>query len=86
MNIRENVGLDSAWRQPVAVRIGYGMAESVRSPAEACEYLSYRWPNSEGVYLELARRKCLAAKERRASAEEARELFISAAIEADVLA
>lgn len=86
MNVEIAFGSEFTWRHPVAVRIGYGMTEAVRSPAEAYEYLSFRWPSHEGVYFELAQRTCLAAKERRASAEEARERFISAAIEADVLA
>lgn len=74
------------WRAPVTVRIGYGTAELVRGPAEACDYLARRWPMLEGFYHDLAERKCRVAADRRAAVEESRNLFISAAIEASVLA
>lgn len=75
-----------SWAKPVAIRIGYGSSELVRGPEEACDYLTRRWPTSEGTYYGVALRKCTAAIDRRVPAEEARELFISAAIEAYVLA
>lgn len=74
------------WRVPVAIRIGYGGSELVRGPEQACDYLTNRWPFFEGVYHDLAERKCRAAMERRASSEEARDIFVSAAMEAYVLA
>ncbi|CAD7044483.1 hypothetical protein REJC140_03825 [Pseudorhizobium endolithicum] len=86
MTINTKVGREAVWRHPVVIRIGYGMREPVRGPAEAYHYLSYRWPSGEYVHLELARQKCQAATERGASSEEARELFITAAMEAEVLA
>ena len=74
------------WANPVGIRIGYGSSELVRGPEQALEYLTRRWPVTEGPYYDLAKLKCAAAAERRASAEEAREIFISAAIEAYVFA
>lgn len=74
------------WMRPVGVRIGYGSSELVCGPEQALDYLTRRWPVAEGAYYELARLKCAAAAERHASAEEAREVFISAAIEAYVFA
>ena len=73
------------WRKPVMVRIGYGPTETIRGPSEAFEYLNSRWPIVEGIYHDLAEQKCRAAMERKAFAEEARDIFVSAAIEARVL-
>lgn len=84
MPTAEKIGLE--WSIPVAIRIGYGASELVRGPAQACDYLARRWPFVDGIYHELAERKCRAAMERKASNEEARDVFISAAIEAYVLA
>ncbi|WP_041364057.1 DUF982 domain-containing protein [Neorhizobium galegae] len=74
------------WSQPVAVRIGYGSSELIRGPAEAAHYLQHRWPADTGLYFEMAVRRCGTAINLATSAEEAREIFISAAIEAYVLA
>jgi hypothetical protein len=74
------------WANPVGVRIGYGSSELIRGPDQALDYLTHRWPVREGRYYELAKLRCAAAAERRGSAEEAREVFISAAIEAYVFA
>ncbi|CAD7034765.1 hypothetical protein REJC140_03358 [Pseudorhizobium endolithicum] len=75
-----------SWASPVGIRIGYGSSELIRGPEQALEYLTGRWPVTNGRYYDLAKLKCAAALERRASAEEAREVFISAAIEAYVFA
>ncbi len=75
------------WANPVGIRFGgYGSSELIRGPEQALEFLTGRWPVTEGSYYDLAKSKCAAAAQRRASAEEAREIFISAAIEADVFA
>ncbi|WP_142589510.1 DUF982 domain-containing protein [Pseudorhizobium halotolerans] len=73
------------WRVPVAIRIGYGPIELVQGPAEACRYLADRWPFLGGTYHDLAESGCRAAMSRRASVEEARSVFISAAQEACLL-
>jgi Protein of unknown function (DUF982) len=74
------------WNHPVIVRIGYGLAEAIRGPVEAIDCLQHRWPGSSGIYFEMALSRCGTASRRASSLEEARELFISAAIEAFVLA
>lgn len=74
------------WTNPVGVRIGYGSSELIRGPDQALDYLTHRWPVREGRYYELAMLRCAAAAERRGSAEEACEAFISAATEAYVIA
>jgi hypothetical protein len=73
------------WSHPVIVRIGYGNPEAIRGPAEAVDCLEHRWPHNSGIYFDLAHRRCSAASSLTTSAEEARELFMSAAIEACVL-
>lgn len=74
------------WRAPVRIRAGAGLAESVRGPEEALHCLTYRWPAAEGSCFDTARRKCVLALQKRAACEEARDVFISAAIEARMLA
>ncbi|AXV17845.1 DUF982 domain-containing protein (plasmid) [Neorhizobium sp. SOG26] len=74
------------WRYPVTIRIGYGLPEAIRGPLEAIECLEHRWPQNAGLYFELALRRCETAARRASSNEEAREMFMSAAIEAYVLA
>ena len=73
------------WSRPVLIRIGYGASEAVKGPLEAIGYLVQRWPEA-GVYRELATLKCTAAAKRHGSAEEAREVFVAAALEAYILA
>lgn len=86
MTISATQATSVQWRVPVAIRIGYGPSEFVRGPAQACEYLAHRWPFVDGIYHDLAERRCKAAMLSKANAEEARNLFISAAAEARVLA
>ncbi|AXV16489.1 DUF982 domain-containing protein [Neorhizobium sp. SOG26] len=74
------------WKYPVTIRIGYGLPEPIPGPVEAIECLEHRWPHNSGLYFELALLRCEAAARRASSIEEAREMFMSAAIEAYVLA
>ncbi|MGI2031110.1 DUF982 domain-containing protein [Rhizobium panacihumi] len=71
---------------PIYVRIGYGSSETVKGPDEALHYLMQRWPLDRGTKYDLAGIAVSNAVERRASAEAAKEAFIAAAIEAQVLA
>lgn len=73
------------WNHPVTIRIGYGLAEPIRGPAEAVDCLEHRWPDRSGMYFEMALARCETASKRTSSIEEAREMFMSAAIEAFVL-
>ncbi|MCK8782482.1 DUF982 domain-containing protein [Rhizobium sp. NTR19] len=65
--------------------MGYGASEAVRGPVEAVAFLTTRWPEA-GVYSELATPKWAAAATRHGSAEEVRNVFVAAALEAYVLA
>ncbi|MGK6314307.1 DUF982 domain-containing protein [Neorhizobium sp. DT-125] len=76
---------DRTWALPVVIRYGYGKPEEVHGPREAMECLD-AWPCEEGEYFVIARRTCIAAMRRRSALDEARETFVSAAIEADILA
>jgi hypothetical protein len=74
------------WQAPVRVRVGNGLAETVRGPEEALHYLSYRWPRAEGAGYDTARLTCLRALQKRVECAKAREAFIVAAKEARMLA
>ena len=74
------------WSVPVAVRIGSAPSEFVHGPLEAIRYLEGRWPAVSGPCLDVARRRCVEAMNQLEHAEAARDAFIAAASEADVLA
>ncbi|WP_083929866.1 DUF982 domain-containing protein [Rhizobium sp. 42MFCr.1] len=74
------------WRAPIHVRIGNGWNETIFGPADAVEYLKYRWPADRGPHYLAAMRACSGALCRRESPDFARDLFVAAAIEGDMLA
>ncbi len=74
------------FRVPVLVRIGHGSSELVESASDAMFYLQRRWPLERGEHYSRAVRDCKKAAEGLVPAEVARESFISASIEAYVLA
>ncbi|XAZ24033.1 DUF982 domain-containing protein [Sinorhizobium sp. B11] len=76
----------SIWDIPVYVRIGRGMTETIDGPQEALNYLSNRWPAERGPHYERARSACDLAITRFGSLGEAREAFVAAAIEVNILA
>jgi hypothetical protein len=76
----------ATWTSPIAVRIGKRSSELVHGPNEAIEFLEHRWPAHEGVQFEVARRRCIEATNHLGHPEAAREAFIAAAKEAEVLA
>jgi hypothetical protein len=73
------------WETPVIVRIGDGMPETIDGPKEALDQLSNRWPAERGPKFEVAKTACRLAIQRYGSLNEAREAFIAAAIEVDIL-
>ena len=79
-----SIRTERTWASPVVIRYGYGKPEEVHGPREAMECLD-GWPAEEGEYYRIARRKCSSAMRREGLLEEARETFIVAAQEADVL-
>lgn len=76
---------EKTWASPVVIRYGYGKPQEVHGPREAIEYLD-AWPAEEGEYFAIARRKCAAALRSNGLLDDARDTFVSAAIEADILA
>ncbi|HEV7249513.1 MAG TPA: DUF982 domain-containing protein [Shinella sp.] len=76
---------DDRWLSPVFVRIGYGAAEAVRTPNDAMGYLHFRWPAHRGRAFDNARTLCAGAVEQNHACEGAREAFIRACIEAQIL-
>lgn len=76
---------DARWLAPVWIRVGSGVAEAVRSPNDALEKLMYRWPSQSGTYYSLAKATCLKALSSRLELNASREVFVKAAIEAQML-
>lgn len=72
------------WQVPVSVRTAGGAEEEVLGPEDALNCLTYRWPSDAGQHFDAARGKCLAVLRKRARCEEAREAFVSAALEAGI--
>jgi hypothetical protein len=75
-----------AWSYPVQVKMRYGAVEYIQNPTEALDCLLNRWPTNSGMYFEKAKRQCDAAIGQTIAGEEARDSFISAAIDVHVLA
>ncbi len=73
------------WEAPVFVRIGHGLTETIDGPNEALEHLWNRWPAERGPKFEAAKTACRLAVQHYGSLDEAREAFIAAAIEANIV-
>ena len=74
------------WCAPVLIRIGYGSSEVVDGPKKALHFMNHRWPLERGDHYTAAVSRCKDAVDGLGSAEVARESFVSAALEAAVLA
>jgi hypothetical protein len=74
------------WSNPIEVDFAQGDAKTVTGPSEALRCLSEMWPDRRGPLYVAARSVCRAAVDGRRSAEEAREIFISATREAHLTA
>jgi hypothetical protein len=72
------------WSNPVEVGFIKGDARTVTGPSEALHCLSDMWPDRRGPFYVAARSMCRAAIDGRRSAEEAREIFMSATREAEL--
>ena len=70
------------WSNPIEVGFSQGDARTVTGPSEALNCLTDMWPDRRGPLYVAARSVCRAAIDGRRSAEEAREIFISATREA----
>jgi hypothetical protein len=73
------------WSLPVWVRRGSDGAEAVWTPREALECLNYRWPNNGGRHQRGARACCLAALTNQLEPGLAREAFVWASAEVEIL-
>lgn len=81
----EKVVRTALWSKPVYIRIGYGAREIIEDPERAFTYLAFRWPGERGVKYDAAKVACAASAKRPEFSEDAREVFIGAAIEARIL-
>ncbi|KQS98074.1 MULTISPECIES: DUF982 domain-containing protein [unclassified Rhizobium] len=74
------------WANPVEVGFAQDGPQMVQGPFDALTCLMDTWPDVRGPQYVAARSFCRAALDGRKSAEEAREVFISAAREAKLQA
>lgn len=68
------------------MRIGTGKAEAITGPETALLALEYRWPFERGSRYVAAKQECMHALNEHGVTTRGRTEFISAAVEADVLA
>ena len=73
------------WREPVWVRIGQGVPESIKGPKQALSYLTFRWPELEGDHVQQALQQCRRVLRKEAECDVARAAFVRAAREANVI-
>lgn len=73
------------WKIPVRVQVGKHAPLAIRTPAEALSLLLNRWPTAGGKYHQEARHMCSMALRRTIPSEVARETFVSATLEAEIL-
>ncbi|WP_203425719.1 DUF982 domain-containing protein [Sinorhizobium sp. BG8] len=64
------------------VEIKNGKYRMIHGPVEALECLTREWPVRDGPYFDAAKKSCEAAIARAKPASEARDIFISASLEA----
>lgn len=76
---------DARWPEPVYLRIGYGMPETIRNPQDALNHLLFRWPAMRGDKYRSATDICSAASGDPLLFDQARTIFIEACVEAEVL-
>ncbi|MFT4180605.1 MAG: DUF982 domain-containing protein [Rhizobium sp.] len=70
------------WSNPIEIGFAHGSSQMVTGPSEALNCMANLWPDRRGPFYVAARSVCRAAIDGRKSAEEAREMFISAMREA----
>ncbi|MCO6185668.1 DUF982 domain-containing protein [Rhizobium sp. L1K21] len=70
------------WSMPVIVLSDEGVEYYIQSPEEALEHMQRGWTFRPGSQYQKARRALLSAMHGQIGAEEAREAFLAAAIEA----
>lgn len=75
---------DIPWSKPIRIEFPRRLPRVVDGPVAALEILDNEWPVRQGHHYAAAREVCRAAAARLTSAETAREVFISASIEAAI--
>lgn len=75
---------DIHWSKPIHLDFPRRRSRVVNGPVAALDLLDRDWPVSQGRHYDAARAMCQAAQARLTSADAAREIFISASIEAAV--
>jgi hypothetical protein len=75
---------DIPWSKPIRLEFPRRRARVIDGPGAALDILDSDWPIREGRHYEAARAVCEAARARLTSPEAARDIFISASIEAAV--
>ncbi|MGV2187356.1 DUF982 domain-containing protein [Rhizobium rhizogenes] len=70
------------WSNPIKIGFAHGRFQTVTGPSEALNCMADLWPDRRGPFYVAARSVCRAAVDGRKSAEEAREVFVSAMREA----
>jgi hypothetical protein len=75
---------DIPWSKPVRVEFPRRLPRIIDGPVAALEILDSEWPVRQGRHYEAARAMCEAARARLTSPDAARDIFISASIEAAV--
>lgn len=75
---------DIPWSKPIRIEFSPRRMRVVDGPVAALDVLDREWPVRNGRHYEAAKAMCRAAQARLTSPEAAREIFISASIEAAV--
>ena len=73
------------WKQSVSIRIGNGLTDVIRGPVDAFEALNNRWPAEHGKSYFIAKSLCSEAVATASSNDSARDAFVAAAQEANLL-
>jgi hypothetical protein len=74
------------WREPVWVKVGYGVPEAIRGPSQALSYLTFRWPHLRGDRFQQAMTQCKLALRKELECDVARKAFVQAARESEMIA
>lgn len=78
--------MSGLWSKGVELNIDrFNVCRTIYTTADAAYYLLHKWPAEEGAEYRRARQVCLAALDGRRPANDAREAFLAAAKEADLL-
>ena len=75
---------DIPWSKPIHIEFPRRLPRVVDGPIAALAMLDNEWPVRQGRHYAAAKEMCQAAAARLTSPEAAREIFISASIEASV--